>query len=342
MIEENISVETLSIPSSSSEFSISSSSATELRLQTISNPSSSSEFRGSVPSETELRLQTPERLPIFENIKKKIDYFLETNKIPHIIFHGSSGTGKRTIVYDFINRIYNNDKQKIKSNVMIVNCAHGKGIKFIREEVKFFAKSNIQSNSGVLFKIIVLLNADFLTIDAQSALRRCIELFSYNTRFFIIVENKYKLLNPILSRFCEIYVPEYIKNNKVLILHHYHLNKKMDIREHEQKKQDYIKEKIFNPLVINVNSINHKMLLSLSNDLYENGISCLDLMRFIEECGWWNEECIVHFMMTFYNIKSEYRCEKLLMFCIFDMVYLQTLSTPSTPSTPSSSPEFRV
>ena len=260
-------------------------------------------------------------LPIFENIQKKIDFFLETNKIPHIIFHGSSGTGKRTIVYNFIHKIYKNDKQKIKSNVMFVNCAHGKGIKFIREEVKFFAKSNIQSNSGVLFKIIVLLNADFLTIDAQSALRRCIELFSYNTRFFIIVENKYKLLNPILSRFCEIYVPEYIVNNKVLILHKHHLNKKMDIREHEDEKQEFIRQKLFPPF--HPNRINHSMLLNISNELYENGISCLDVMRFIENCGWWNEEKIVQYMMTFYDIKSEYRCEKLLMFYIFDMIYIQ-------------------
>lgn len=263
---------------------------------------------------------TFENLPIFENIQKKIDFFLETNKIPHIIFHGSSGTGKRTIVYNFINKIYNNDKQKIKSNVMFVNCAHGKGIKFIRDEVKFFAKSNIQSNSGVLFKIIVLLNADFLTIDAQSALRRCIELFSYNTRFFIIVENKYKLLNPILSRFCEIYVPEYMEKNKVVILHQFQLNKKMDITDYEKEKQEFIRQKIVEQ---SVSFMNHSMLLDLSNELYENGISCLDLMRFIEESGLWKEEQVVHYMMTFYNIKSEYRCEKLLMFYIFDMIYLQ-------------------
>jgi dihydroorotase len=58
-----------------------------------------------------------------------------------------------------------------------------------------------------------------LTIDAQSALRRCIELFSHNTRFFIVVENKDKLLNPILSRFCDIFVPEPAMN-----LHQYVLS----------------------------------------------------------------------------------------------------------------------
>ena len=48
-----------------------------------------------------------------------------------------------------------------------------------------------------------------LTIDAQSALRRCIEIYSHNTRFFFIVENKNKLLKPIISRFAS------ISNNKL-------------------------------------------------------------------------------------------------------------------------------
>ena len=270
-------------------------------------------------------------LPIHDKIQKKIDFFLKTNKIPHIIFHGSSGTGKRTIVYNFINQIYHNDKQKIKSNVMFVNCAHGKGIKFIRDELKFFAKSNIQSNSGVLFKIIVLMNADFLTIDAQSALRRCIELFSYNTRFFIIVENKHKLLNPILSRFCEIYVPEYIKDNQVINLHQYNLNIKHNMRKQSDEKQNLLYSKMYKPnsetecLSSNLGdkNINHNLLSNLASDLYENGISCLNLIQFIEESKWWNEEKVIHYIITFHNIKSEFRCEKLLLFYVLDLIYLR-------------------
>ena len=127
---------------------------------------------------------------IHQNIYNKLDIFIQKQKIPHILFYGNSGSGKRTIVNNFIKKIYGNDNNKIKSNVMFVNCAHGKGIKFIREDLKFFAKTNIKSNNGSNFKTIVLLNGSFLTIDAQSALRRCIELFSYNTRFFMLVENK--------------------------------------------------------------------------------------------------------------------------------------------------------
>ena len=155
------------------------------------------------------------RLEIHRDILNRLDEFIAKNQIPHIIFHGPSGSGKQTLVREFIQKIYQHDKVKIKTHVMTVNCSHGKGIQFIREELKFFAKANAQIKSisedgGKFceFKTITLLNAHHLTVDAQSALRRCIELFSYNTRFFIIVENKDNLLNPILSRFCEIFVPE--------------------------------------------------------------------------------------------------------------------------------------
>lgn len=259
-------------------------------------------------------------IPTNDKIKKKLDYFLETNKIPHIIFHGSSGTGKRTIVYNFINKIYNNDKHKIKTNVMFVNCAHGKGIKFIREELKFFAKTNIQSNSGVPFKSIILMNADFLTIDAESALRRCIELFSYNTRFFIIVQNKHKLLNPILSRFCEIHVPDYMENGKVLNLHQYDLKKKFDFKSHESGKKYYISNKLVNL----EKNINHKLLFDIANDFYENGISCIDLMNYIENSNDWSKENVTKYMLEFFKIKSEFRCEKLLMLYILDLLYLRS------------------
>ena len=155
-------------------------------------------------------------LQIHTDIHEKLKYFIEIKKIPNIIFHGVSGCGKKTIVKLFIQDIYKNNKDSIKNYVMEVNCAHGKGIRFIREELKLFARTNINLKDGETFKTIILSNADKLTIDAQSALRRCIELFSHSTRFFIIVEDKYKLLKPILSRFCEIFVPEPIVNNKVV------------------------------------------------------------------------------------------------------------------------------
>lgn len=141
-----------------------------------------------------------------DEIKNMLSAFVAAKKIPNIIFHGPNCVGKRSILMEFINQIYGGNKEVMRENVMMVNCAYGKGIRFIRDELKFYAKSNLRYKT--CFKSIILSNADNLTIDAQSALRRCIEVFSHSTRFFMIAENKYKLLSPILSRFCEIHIPE--------------------------------------------------------------------------------------------------------------------------------------
>ena len=167
-------------------------------------------------------------LYIHKKIKDKLEFFINENKIPHIIFYGPSGSGKRTILNKFINDIYDSDKQKINQYVMHVNCAHSKGIRFIRDELKFFAKTNIHNKNNNLFKSIVLFNADQLTMDAQSALRRCIEQFSHTTRFFILVENENRLLKPILSRFCNIYIPLPLINKNLQSLHDYN---KLDISQ---------------------------------------------------------------------------------------------------------------
>tara|TARA_Y200000002_G_scaffold24269_2_gene18334 strand:- start:2443 stop:3300 length:858 start_codon:yes stop_codon:yes gene_type:complete len=256
---------------------------------------------------------------IHRNIYKKLDHFLKSEKVPNLLFHGSSGSGKRTIVNYFINKIYDQDKYKIKQNVMIVNCSHGKGIKFIREDLKFFAKVNIQSKSGENFKTIVLINADFLTTDAQSALRRCIEQFSKNTRFFIIVENKDKLLVPILSRFCEIYVPEYSYNSEIINLHQKYSKENYDISVNN-KSDTWLSLKVGE---MDIESINHEDLLNLVGELYDKSFSCLDIMNWLENQKNVDEEIKKSIKFYYEKIKIEYRSEPLLMFTILDYLFLR-------------------
>lgn len=251
-----------------------------------------------------------------ESIQNKLNMFYETQKIPHLIFHGASGSGKMTLVFDFINKIYGNDKSKIKSNVMIVNCSHGKGIKFIRDDIKFFAKTNIQANS-VLFKTILLLNAHHLTIDAQSALRRCIEVFSHNTRFFIVVENKNKLLNPILSRFCEIYVPEPIMDGEIHNLNTYRVLSQQGQTKSNQTRFTIISDVMKRHPPMNKIQHTHSELADLCVELYDNGISCLDVVDWLQQtpCPFPNIN-VTETLMFYYRVKNEFRCEKMLMFYI--------------------------
>lgn len=245
-------------------------------------------------------------IPANKNIRQTLAAFYESKKIPHIIFHGTSGSGKITLVMDFISLIYQNDKNNIKKNVMIVNCSHGKGIKFIREDLKFFAKTNIQAVQGIPFKTILLLNAHHLTIDAQSALRRCIEVFSYNTRFFIVVEDKNKLLNPIISRFCDIYVPENMDESNHIV----YLGKPEYTVQHISL--NYLRQKM-EEFVQSPKLGESTEMAELAANLYDNGICALDVIN------WINEHLEDNFAkysinMEFYKIKPELRSEKLLIY----------------------------
>jgi len=262
-------------------------------------------------------------LNIHQNIKEKLEYFYSKHKIPNIIFHGPSGSGKRTLVNEFIHKIYDNDKEKIKNFVMHVNCAHGKGIKFIRDELKFFAKTHINSNGGDIFKSVILLNADKLTIDAQSALRRCIELFSHNTRFFIIIEDKYNLLKPILSRFCEIHIPEPEYNNKTINLYKYNLNETFKMSDIKKQRLEKLKKEIEKTFIKSV-SLND--IVTFCNKLYEKGYCALDILEIIEndtlQIVKTSNERKYELLLAFNKIRKEFRNEKLIMLFIFNFLFL--------------------
>jgi DNA polymerase III delta prime subunit len=209
---------------------------------------------------------------------------------------------------------------------MYVNCAHGKGIKFIRDELKFFAKTHINSNGGDIFKSIILLNADKLTMDAQSALRRCIELFSHNTRFFIIVEDKYKLLKPILSRFCEIYISEPNHEGNIINLYKYNLNETFKMKDIKVTRQDWLKKELNKDTLVSASQ-----LIILSSKLYEKGYTGIDLFNLIEKTHFlepkMSTERKYELLIAFNRVRKEFRNEKLLILFILNFVYMDSQSS---------------
>jgi DNA polymerase III delta prime subunit len=261
---------------------------------------------------------------IHEDIHKKLEVFIKNRKIPNIIFYGPHGSGKTFILNRFISSVYGGDKTAIKTYVMRANCAHGKGIRFIREELKFFAKTNIDLKEGAIFKSVILTNADKLTIDAQSALRRCIELFSYSTRFFIIVENKDSLLKPILSRFCDIYVPQPVIGGIPVNLHSHLANMVCDTSKIEKLKYKSLGD------MIQIHSSGlipytkptieeYKRIVDLSVVLYEQGYCGLDVIEFIRNSPM-DEIKKYEMLIMFDKVRKEFRNEKLLLLYILNFV----------------------
>ena len=223
---------------------------------------------------------------------EKLDYYVEHKQIPNLLFHGPSGSGKKTILQSFLKRIYP-DKDTLEQQVMYVNCAYGKGIKFIRDEVKYFSKMNTHS----LFKSVVLLNAEKLTPDAQFALRRCIEQFSYNTRFFMVTIDKYKLIRPILSRFSEIYISSPINLHEVGL-------KAFAFDDYEAMQRASFEEIMTRLTKENIQTIAH--------ELYERGHSALDVEKWVNAQPDTMEK--YRWILYFHKIRSECRNEELLLY----------------------------
>jgi len=269
-------------------------------------------------------------LPIHQEIHNKLEYFIANRKIPNIIFYGSHGCGKTHILHQFISSIYGGDKTSIRNYVMKANCAHGKGIRFIREELKFFAKTNIDLQDGSIFKSVILTNADKLTIDAQSALRRCIELFSYSTRFFIVVENKDSLLKPILSRFCDIYVPDPIINGVPTNLHRFFIDTKNNVDTTKEDRIKSLEQRITIHSYYTENTDdesdntdetqdNKCNIARMSRDLYEQGYSALDIIEFVHKSPM-NEMKKYELLIIFDKVRREFRNEKLLILFVIHFI----------------------
>lgn len=260
-------------------------------------------------------------LDIHGDIRQKLQYFIAQKKIPNIIFHGVSGCGKNTLAWNFIRRIYGNDKVAMKDYVMHVNCAHGKGIRFIREDLKFFAKTNVDLKDGEIFKSVILLNADKLTTDAQSALRRCIELFNHSTRFFIVVEDKYKLLRPILSRFCEIHVPEPFIDGVQINLHTHLLRKTFASSAFDklrERRAEWLEKE-----VSFAREYSYCDLIALAHRLHERAYSGMDLLHLLEKSEMPLDKKYEK-LIAFQKMRHEFRNEKLLMLFMLNFMLFRS------------------
>jgi replication factor C small subunit len=121
-------------------------------------------------------------------LKSKVEQFIKTNDIPHLLFYGKAGTGKTTLAKLIT--------KSIKCDVLYLNASDERGIDTIRDKVRSFA-STLGFNS---LKVVILDEADYLTNEAQAALRNLMEAFSASTRFILTCNFHERISTPIVSR----------------------------------------------------------------------------------------------------------------------------------------------
>ncbi|QDS67807.1 Subunit of heteropentameric Replication factor C (RF-C) [Venturia effusa] len=136
---------------------------------------------------------------------------LQASNLPHMLFYGPPGTGKTSTILALAKELYG--PELTGTRVLELNASDERGISIVRDKVKNFARQQLSNPpagpAGVEyrkrypvppFKIIILDEADSMTQDAQSALRRTMETYSKITRFCLVCNYVTRIIDPLASR----------------------------------------------------------------------------------------------------------------------------------------------
>ena len=146
-----------------------------------------------------------------KDIKGSLSALLKNQEeMPHLLFSGSAGVGKTTMALCISQEILGD---KWKDYTLELNASDERGINMVRERVKKFSRF-AGLDTEIPFKIIILDEADEMTSDAQTALRRIIEDTAKFCRFILIANNISKIINPIQSR-CAVFKFSQIEEKEI-------------------------------------------------------------------------------------------------------------------------------
>ena len=133
----------------------------------------------------------PETLDTYignDHLKSKVKVYLESGDLPHLLLYGKAGTGKTTLAKILV--------KNIECDYIYINASDENNVETVRTKVKNFA-STIGFKD---FKIIILDECDYITPNAQAALRNLMETFSKHCRFILTCNYVERIIDPIQSR----------------------------------------------------------------------------------------------------------------------------------------------
>ena len=123
-----------------------------------------------------------------EHLKTKVSKYISTGDIPHLLLHGKAGTGKTTLAKLLVSNV--------DCDQMYVNASDENNVETVRNKIKMCASSVGFKD----LKVIILDECDFLTPNAQAALRNLMETFSKHCRFILTCNYVERIIDPIQSR----------------------------------------------------------------------------------------------------------------------------------------------
>jgi len=164
--------------------------------------------------------------PLNKQILKNI---IETGYFPNLLFYGPPGTGKTTTIINLINSYQNKMGVKNKDLIIHLNASDERGIDIIRNQINYFVNSKPLFNNGM--KFVILDEVDYMTKNAQQALRYLLQNYTSNVRFCLICNYISKIDEGLQNEFIRLRFNQLPKEEIIAFLNHISLSEELNLSQ---------------------------------------------------------------------------------------------------------------
>ena len=162
--------------------------------------------------------------PLNNQILKNI---IETSYFPNLLFYGPPGTGKTTTIINLINAYQSKLNIKNKDLIIHLNASDERGIDIIRNQISYFVNSKPLFHTGM--KFVILDEVDYMTKNAQQALRYLLQNYSKNVRFCLICNYISKIDEGLQNEFIRLRFNQLPKDDIITFLTHISDSEKLNM-----------------------------------------------------------------------------------------------------------------
>jgi len=252
------------------------------------------------------------RPKIFEDIvldplnKQILKNIIETSYFPNLLFYGPPGTGKTTTIINLINAYQAKLNIKNKDLIIHLNASDERGIDIIRNQINFFVNSKPLFHTGM--KFVILDEVDYMTKNAQQALRYLLQNYTGSVRFCLICNYISKIDEGLQNEFIRLRFNQLPKDDIIHFLNHISESEKLNISLKSlsciQKLYKSDIRSMINFMQSNQDIVklqkNEPILYIIDSDIWENIISMIVNKENIEDV-----KNYIHKISTEYNIDKK-------------------------------------
>jgi len=248
----------------------------------------------------------------FENIvldplnKQILKNIIETSYIPNLLLYGPPGTGKTTTIINLINAYQEKLNNKNKDLIIHLNASDERGIDIIRNQINFFVNSKPLFNTGM--KFVILDEVDYMTKNAQQALRYLLQNYTSNVRFCLICNYISKIDEGLQNEFIRLRFNQLPQNDIINFLTNISVSENLNL---SQKSLSCIQKLYKSDIrsMINFMQSNQDIVKNDASDYFEFHIIDNDVWdKLLNKIK--NKECIETVNSFIHSISTQYNIDK--------------------------------